>query len=89
MIGYIIFSLICELCLFLLLVTKIKKLEDCESMLRITEQSNEIYNERLETLKAKQLHLNYLIAEKNEELDKLRKEVIELNVKLSNKKKRK
>ena len=89
MIGYIIFSLICELTLFLLLVTKIKKLEDCESMLRITEQSNEIYDERLETFKAKQLHLNYLISEKNEEIDKLRKEVIELNVKLSNKKKRK
>lgn len=89
MFGYIIFSLICEFTLFLLLVTKIKKLEYCEKVIHTSELTEEVLNERLETLKAKQLHLNYLIAEKNEELDKLRKEVIELNVKLSNKKKRK
>lgn len=88
MVFIVMFYLLTIIVLFCCLSSSNIKRQNLDETVKDLTSLNEVLSEQIETYKAKQLHLNYLVAEKNDEIAKLRTEVIALNVKNSKKRKK-
>lgn len=88
MIGLVFFYLFTIIVLFILLSSRNAKLKECEEQLQRTENANEVLEERVRTLQAVKTHHEYILNERDNQNAELYERVLQLEIKLRTKNKR-